>query len=109
MVFGPPHCNVGVCNETLDQCEASPANEGISCDDGDVCTVGETWIAGSPMLPPNCGLRVGHQFEYDRALMAKPLNESVLYRLTSEALVSLRRSGARARHIKPSAALLLPS
>ena len=35
-------CNVGVCNETLDSCEASPTNEGLGCDDTLFCTTGET-------------------------------------------------------------------
>ena len=39
-------CNTGVCNETLDQCEASPTNEGLGCDDTLFCTTGETCSSG---------------------------------------------------------------
>jgi len=43
---GSPHdcsasadqCNTGVCNETIDQCEAQPKADGTSCDDGNPCS-----------------------------------------------------------------------
>ncbi len=40
-------CNLGVCNEGLDQCEPQPANETDPCDDGLFCTTGETCNAGA--------------------------------------------------------------
>ena len=40
-------CNVGVCNETADQCEAQAANEGNNCEDGDVCTTEDTCSGGT--------------------------------------------------------------
>ena len=39
-------CNVGTCNATTGACEATPANPGAACDDGDLCTTGETCAAG---------------------------------------------------------------
>ena len=35
-------CNLGVCNDITDQCEAEPANQGLPCDDREPCTVRET-------------------------------------------------------------------
>jgi len=40
-------CNTGSCNEAADACEASPANEGGSCDDGLFCSTGETCGSGA--------------------------------------------------------------
>ncbi|TDJ09595.1 MAG: hypothetical protein E2O71_01970, partial [Deltaproteobacteria bacterium] len=37
-------CNVGVCS--AGQCVAQPRNQGLSCDDSDTCTTGETCSAG---------------------------------------------------------------
>lgn len=49
----PPDCTVltdqcsdGVCNETSDACEAVPTNEGLPCDDSDLCTENDTCISG---------------------------------------------------------------
>jgi serine protease len=39
-------CNVGVCDETSDSCVKEPANEGLACDDGLFCNVGETCQSG---------------------------------------------------------------
>ncbi len=39
-------CNNGVCNETADQCEASPKADGAGCSDGRYCTSGESCTAG---------------------------------------------------------------
>ncbi|MEM7826937.1 MAG: S8 family serine peptidase [Candidatus Aenigmatarchaeota archaeon] len=39
-------CNIGVCDETNDQCIAQPKADGTACDDGQFCTVGETCQAG---------------------------------------------------------------
>ena len=39
-------CNLGVCNETTDVCEAQSANEGLGCDDGQFCTIGEVCTLG---------------------------------------------------------------
>ena len=40
-------CNVGICDEVSDQCVADPnPKEGISCNDGDVCTIGDTCQLG---------------------------------------------------------------
>ena len=40
-------CNQGTCDETGDQCVASPINPGQACDDGLYCTLGETCQTGS--------------------------------------------------------------
>jgi hypothetical protein len=50
-------CNVGVCNEDTDQCEAQPANEGQPCDDGLCCNVNEICTAGTcgGGSPRDCG------------------------------------------------------
>jgi lysophospholipase L1-like esterase len=40
-------CNLGVCNEATDACEAQPANEGLGCDDGLFCTTAELCTAGA--------------------------------------------------------------
>lgn len=39
-------CNVGIC-DALGQCQATPANEGAGCEDGNSCTLGETCSAGA--------------------------------------------------------------
>lgn len=39
-------CTVGVCNPADGSCVAEPANEGASCDDGDLCTVGSVCAEG---------------------------------------------------------------
>jgi len=39
-------CNQGVCDEASDSCVVQPANEGIVCDDGFYCNVGETCQSG---------------------------------------------------------------
>jgi hypothetical protein len=61
---GPAHycgyltdqCNLGVCNETLDDCVAQPRNEGLACNDGQACNVGEKCQSGvcTGGGPPNC-------------------------------------------------------
>jgi hypothetical protein len=40
-------CLAGVCNETLDTCEAAPVANGTGCDDGSVCTVGDVCTDGA--------------------------------------------------------------
>jgi cysteine-rich repeat protein len=40
-------CNVGVCNETSNQCEPQPVNNGSPCEDGLFCTTGEICVGGS--------------------------------------------------------------
>jgi hypothetical protein len=40
-------CNDGGCNESTDSCEAQPINEGLGCDDSDLCTVGDACQAGT--------------------------------------------------------------
>ncbi len=40
-------CNVGTCNPATGICEAVPANEGLSCDDGIFCNGTETCSAGT--------------------------------------------------------------
>jgi hypothetical protein len=44
----PPEnvCLVGSCNELMSVCTAVPGNEGLACDDGSLCTGGETCSAG---------------------------------------------------------------
>ncbi len=39
-------CTLGTCDEGLDACVPSPANEGLGCDDGLFCTSMETCVAG---------------------------------------------------------------
>jgi hypothetical protein len=39
-------CSDGVCNEVADTCEAQPINEGLGCDDLDLCTQGDTCVSG---------------------------------------------------------------
>ncbi len=39
-------CNLGVCNESIDQCEPLPANDGSLCDDLLFCTTGEFCTSG---------------------------------------------------------------
>lgn len=39
-------CNVGVCNQSADSCESQPRPNGTSCNDGLVCTLGDTCQAG---------------------------------------------------------------
>lgn len=54
-VSGPPRdctvfggsCTTGLCNESADQCEPEPANDGSACDDGLFCTSGEFCSGGS--------------------------------------------------------------
>jgi hypothetical protein len=40
-------CNSGSCNPGNGMCEATPANEGVACDDADSCTSGTTCTAGA--------------------------------------------------------------
>ena len=44
----PPQnvCMIGVCNEALDTCTASPGNNGSACEDQNPCTSGETCSNG---------------------------------------------------------------
>ena len=39
-------CTIGVCNDLSGNCEALPANEGVSCDDSDGCTVDDVCVSG---------------------------------------------------------------
>ena len=49
-------CSVGVCNPATGDCEAEPANEGGSCNDGQYCTNPDTCQAGACTGPArNCG------------------------------------------------------
>jgi len=45
-ISGEP-CNVGVCNETTNQCEPQPVSDGSPCNDGLFCTTGEICVGGS--------------------------------------------------------------
>ncbi len=40
-------CATGVCDEGADSCVAEAANEGASCDDGDICTDDDVCVAGT--------------------------------------------------------------
>ena len=40
-------CTEGTCNAGTGDCEAAPANNGASCDDGDLCTTSDTCSAGT--------------------------------------------------------------
>ena len=75
-------CNVGVCNETTDVCEAQPANEGLACSDGLFCTTGETCSLGvcGGGLPTDCSslddqCNVGVCNELTDTCQAQPANE----------------------------------
>jgi hypothetical protein len=43
---GADQCNIGVCDETADRCTGQPLPDGITCDDGNGCIVGETCQLG---------------------------------------------------------------
>ena len=45
-------CNDGVCNPGTGLCETQPANEGLSCDDLDGCTIGDICSGGVCSGPP---------------------------------------------------------
>ncbi|NOS99969.1 MAG: hypothetical protein HOP29_05025 [Phycisphaerales bacterium] len=48
-------CGVGVCNPATGACVVMPMNEGLSCDDGMLCTVGDTCMSGvCTTTPVNC-------------------------------------------------------
>ena len=48
-------CNDGVCNPGTGLCESQPANEGLTCDDLDACTIGDVCTGGVCSGPPlNC-------------------------------------------------------
>src|SRR5439155_22580950 len=40
-------CNVGVCNETMDQCVPQAKPNGTACSDGNACTQTDTCVNGS--------------------------------------------------------------
>jgi hypothetical protein len=40
-------CNIGICNEELDQCVPQPANNGGTCNDGDACTINDRCSTGT--------------------------------------------------------------
>lgn len=40
-------CKVGACDEATDSCTSVPGNEGGKCDDGNLCTTGETCANGT--------------------------------------------------------------
>lgn len=39
-------CSSGICDEALDQCRKQPMNQGLPCNDGDICTTNELCHAG---------------------------------------------------------------
>jgi len=45
-------CTTGVCNPATFACEAQPANEGLSCDDHDVCTIADACVSGACVGTP---------------------------------------------------------
>ena len=51
-------CLIGTCNEGSDTCIVTPGNNGAACDDGDLCTGGETCSAGNCLggAPANEGV-----------------------------------------------------
>lgn len=51
-------CTTIACDESSRSCDAVPANEGQTCDDGLFCTVGDSCVAGvcTPSAPNDCGL-----------------------------------------------------
>jgi len=44
--FGTPPCSEGTCNETTDQCVATPTNPGAVCDDNNHCTASTRCSSG---------------------------------------------------------------
>ena len=56
----PPNnpCLIGSCNEVMSLCTAVPGNNGAACDDGLLCTAGETCSAGQCLggAPANDGV-----------------------------------------------------
>lgn len=53
-------CVDGTCDETTDACIASPARQGLGCDDGAFCTAGDTCTAGLCVgTPRDCADAVG--------------------------------------------------
>jgi hypothetical protein len=74
-------CNVGVCVGTSGVCEASPINDGGTCDDGDLCTFNDTCTngtcAGTPVdcsgLDDTCN--VGVCEPTTGTCVAQPINE----------------------------------
>ncbi|MGD2107961.1 MAG: cohesin domain-containing protein [Phycisphaerae bacterium] len=84
----PPDCSVlttqcsdGVCNEGTDACEAQPINEGLDCDDNDLCTENDTCIGGvCSSTPVGCSFlddpcNVGTCNPSDGSCEAVPANE----------------------------------
>ncbi len=49
-------CLASVCNPDTGKCQAVPDHEGLACNDGDVCTIGESCQEGSCTggVPANC-------------------------------------------------------
>jgi len=45
-------CTMGVCNAQTGQCSAQPINEGLTCDDGNLCTLGDTCVVGACTATP---------------------------------------------------------
>ncbi|MBI1825406.1 MAG: hypothetical protein HY287_05585 [Planctomycetes bacterium] len=53
-------CNVGICNESLDSCQAQPVANGTSCNDGLFCTVGDSCQSGvCTGTPRDCSDGIG--------------------------------------------------
>lgn len=54
-------CTRGDCNETTDQCVATPIRQNQACDDGDACTINEICSTGNcipnPSIPPSDSYR----------------------------------------------------
>ncbi len=45
--FDEPRCQIAVCDEFLNTCVIEPVNEGLVCNDGDLCTRSDTCEAGA--------------------------------------------------------------
>jgi hypothetical protein len=60
-------CNLGVCDPNDGSCDAQPANEGQSCDDGDACTLAEVCQAGVCQDPDGQAIYFFEDFEDNSA------------------------------------------
>jgi len=74
-------CNDASCDEVNDQCVAAATNEGLACDDGDLCTVGDTCLSGvCETTPVDCSslddtCNVGTCDPADGSCIVVPANE----------------------------------
>jgi len=74
-------CNDGSCDEVNDRCVAASTNEGLACDDSDLCTEGDTCLSGvCETTPVDCSslddpCNIGTCNPADGSCEAVPANE----------------------------------